>query len=343
VKSFDELKYAKMIAKRYSTDHHEYIVEPKALDILDKLSWFYDEPFGDASSIPTYYVSKMARQNVTVALSGDGGDENFAGYNRYKYSDMLRMGQAMMPAFAKRIASLLSDKLFYKNNNEWAIRLRNKLEEFYLDPFELYFKIISMYKEEEKQFLYSDRLRQKMAVYSTKEKFRKIYDACACEDYMSRLQYLDIKTYLCDDILVKVDRASMANSLEVRAPLLDYVFMEYIASLPSSLKVRHFSGKYVLKKAMARNIPSEILNRSKMGFGVPMANWLRGELRAAVEGELFDKKGIICELFDPGYVDKMWKLTLYGQPTSLLRKTDFSYRIWILFVLSRWFKTYMSS
>ena len=319
-KAYDELKYASAVAKLYSTDHHEYVVEPEALDVLDKLIWHYDEPFGDASSIPTYYVSKMARQNVTVALSGDGGDENFAGYNRYMFSDAVVRLQNMLPGFMK---SLMKGAAAF-------------------DPFGLYFNIISIYKEEEKARLYGTALREKAAGYRSSDHFRRIFDSCPSRDYMSKLQYLDIKTYLCDDILAKVDRASMAVSLEVRAPILDHKLMEFAATIPSGMKARGLKGKCILKEAMAKNVPPEILNRAKMGFGVPIARWMRADLKAAVEAELFAQDGIISELFDREYVAKMWET---AQTASLqgFRKTDFSYRIWVLFIFSRWFKRFIVS
>ena len=340
VKAFDELKYASLLSKRYSTEHHEYVVEPKALEILDKLVWAYDEPFGDASSIPTYYVSKMARQNVTVALSGDGGDENFAGYNRYMYSDALVRLQKVLPGFVKAGAKAVSSSLSSKDSGAWIRKINNKLQELYLSPFEMYFKMISIYKEEEKALLYSGALKEKMKYYDSRDNFRRIFDSCPSPDYISKLQYLDIKTYLCDDILVKVDRASMAVSLEVRAPMLDHKFMEFVATIPAGLKARHQKGKYIFKKAMSRNIPSEILNRSKMGFDIPMTHWLRTNLKNLVEAELFAKDGIIAELFDLEYVKKMWEIVQYANLKGF-RKTDFSYRIWLLFIFSRWHKKYI--
>lgn len=340
VKAFDELKYASMVSSRYSTDHHEYMVEPKALDILDKLAWHYDEPFGDASSIPTYYVSKMARQNVTVALSGDGGDENFAGYNRYIYSNAIIALQKMLPGFIKGSTKSIAAALGGGGIGPWGSKIRNKLEEFYISPFDLYFKIISIYKEEEKSLLYGNALRAKMAGYRSDDNFRKIFDNCRSPDYISKLQYLDIKTYLCDDILVKVDRASMAVSLEVRAPILDHKFMEFASTIPAGLKARGLKGKYILRKAMEKNVPSEILNRSKMGFGVPMTHWLRTDLKSTVEAEIFAKDGIIAELFDVEYLKKMWDTVQYANLKGF-RKTDFSYRIWVLFIFSRWHKKYI--
>jgi asparagine synthase (glutamine-hydrolysing) len=151
-----------------------------------------------------------------------------------------------------------------------------------------------------------------------------------------------MKTYLCDDILVKVDRASMAVSLEVRAPILDHKFMEFAATIPAGMKIRGLKGKYILKKAMEKNVPSKILNRSKMGFGVPMTHWLRTDLKSTVEAELFAQDGIISELFDLEYIKKIWSIVQHSNVQGF-RKTDFSYRIWILFLLSRWFRQYISN
>ncbi|MFA5255282.1 MAG: asparagine synthase (glutamine-hydrolyzing) [Candidatus Omnitrophota bacterium] len=337
-KDYDELEYARLIAKRYSTDHHEYIVEPQAMEALDKLIWFYDEPFADASSIPTYYLSKMARQNVKVSLSGDGGDENFAGYDRYGYSNIIMKLQNAIPPVLKGAAEYFS-RAAAGYGNALAIKIKNKLDEAYLPPFDIYFKIISIFREEEKGRLYSSAIKNNIKGYRTSEKFRAIFERCKSGDYISKLQYLDMKTYLCDDILTKVDRASMANSLEVRVPLLDHLFMEYVAAIPSSLKIRGASGKYIFKEAMARDIPGEILRRPKMGFAVPMTSWLRNELKEIVEEDIFLPGGIIRQLFDPAYVKNMWQTVLYSNMRGF-RDTDFSYRIWLLFIFSRWFKKY---
>jgi asparagine synthase (glutamine-hydrolysing) len=339
-KAFDELRYSKAVAKRYKTDHHEYVVEPEALEIVEKLIWHYDEPFGDASSIPTYYVSEMARQNVTVALSGDGGDENFAGYRRYAYSRAVSSLQKFVPGLAKDMARALAARAATGNSGIWARKIANKMEEVYISPFDLYFKMISAYQEEEKPRLYSDAMRKRMALYSSRDNFKRIFDACSSEDYISKLQYLDMKTYLCDDVLVKVDRASMAVSLEVRAPILDHKFMEFVATIPSGLKLKGQEGKYIFKRAMFGVVSDEILKRPKMGFGVPMTHWLKHDLKNIVAAELFDKKSIIAELFAADYVKKMWQIVQYGNVKGF-KDADFAYRIWILFLFARWHKKYI--
>jgi asparagine synthase (glutamine-hydrolysing) len=341
VKGYDELEYARMMSEKCGSDHHEYRVEPDALGIIDDLGYFFDEPFGDASSIPTYYVSKMARQNVKVALSGDGGDESFAGYKRYADVRYISAMQAVLPGMIKSLARSAGNGMA-RRGGVWPIKTANKLEEFYLPPFDIYFKMISMYKEKEKNSLYGNKLKKAMRGYSTLEKYRKVFDSCRSDELLSKFQYLDIKTYLCDDILVKVDRASMANSLEVRCPLLDHEFMQYAASLPASLKYRGTTGKYILKKAFSKTVPRRILARKKMGFAVPMAHWLANDLRTMVEKELFAADSIIRELFDADHVLGIWHSVLRGD-TKWFLKADLSYRIWVLFVLSRWHTRYIKN
>jgi asparagine synthase (glutamine-hydrolysing) len=339
-KTYDELLYARIVSTHFSTQHHEHIVKTEASEIIDKLTDIYDEPFGDGSCIPTYYLSKIARQNVTVALSGDGGDENFAGYKRYIYSNNILSLQNMLPCFIKNTARHLSRSCKPNRANPWMLKVRNKLDELHLPAFFIYFKIISMYKEEEKSLLYSGSTKERMEGFNTQEKFYRIFQSCRSENYVSKLQYLDIKTYLCDDILTKVDRASMANSLEVRVPLLDHSFMEYVAGITPKLQYNRVSGKLVLKKAMSGILPREILQRSKMGFAVPMAHWMRNDLKHVVGRELFDKNGIVRELFDHEYVKNIWHLV---QRRGIIdfRVMSFYYRVWLLFLLSRWHKRFL--
>ncbi len=340
-KSYDELKYARLISERYSTEHHEYIVEPSALDILDKLIWFYDEPFGDSSSIPTYYVSKMARKNVKVALSGDGGDENFAGYTGYMYCNAMAKVQVRTPDFLKNAARSVSSRMTNSYENIWAMKIKNKLDELFIPLFDLHFKNISIFREDERAYLYSHALTEKIKGYSTKDNFRTIFKNCKSPDYLSKLQYLDIKTSLCDEMLTKAERAGMANSLEVRTPILDHTFMQYVATVPSQLKAKGLSGKYIFKKAMSRNLPSSILNRPKMGFEIPLERWLKCDLKSLVEAELFDKSSIISELFNPQYIKKLWLFLLHSQIKGF-KKKDLACKIWLLFLFSRWFKKYMT-
>jgi asparagine synthase (glutamine-hydrolysing) len=238
-KEFDESKYARQVSDQFHTDHHEQVVKPDALSIVDKLAWHYDEPFADSSAIPTYYVSKIAREQVTVALGGDGGDENFAGYRRY-YFDLLENRMRNRVPAGVRSTVFGSLGRFYPGL-AWAPRMfraKATFQSLSRDPLEGYFNSISIFRPDEKPKLFLDGFRNELRNYDTIEVLRHHYDRAGTEDPLSRIQYVDIKTYLTDDILAKVDRASMAVSLEVRAPLLDHQLMETAARIPSSFKLR---------------------------------------------------------------------------------------------------------
>ena len=279
-KEFDESAYAKSFARRLATEHHEEKVRPNALSILDKLAWHYDEPFADSSAVPTYYVSQAARRHVTVALSGDGGDENFAGYGRYYHDLVENRCRSLVPQGIRKSLFGALGAIYPKL--DWApraFRAQASFRAFSRDPVEGYFYSVSGIKPELKSDLLSPDLYQQVNGYSPIEIFRDYYNRPTRADHLSRVQYLDIKTYLVDDILVKVDRASMANSLEVRCPILDHRFMELVARIPSSLKLKNGHGKYIFKKALSAILPQEILLRRKQGFAVPLPAWFRGDIK----------------------------------------------------------------
>ncbi|HSE05727.1 MAG TPA: asparagine synthase (glutamine-hydrolyzing), partial [Methylomirabilota bacterium] len=261
---FDELAYARQVARRYGTEHCEFVVKPDAMEAMPRLAGQFDEPFADSSALPTYYVSKITREHVTVALSGDGGDENFAGYRRYAAAAglaqrwdsgtgrplrrLLGLGGRLLPAGArgKAYLGLLA-----------------------ADPTERYFRMLTYQRSESMRRLLTPEAQQEVSPEVTDAQFRKLVAESAAPDYVSGMQYVDLHHYLPDDILTKVDRTSMLVSLECRVPLLDHVLMEYVATMPSGLKLRDGTGKAVLKAAMAADLPAEILERRKMGFGVP--------------------------------------------------------------------------
>ena len=279
-KDFNELPYARSVASQFGTDHHEQIVRPDAVAVVEKLAWHYDEPFADSSAVPTYYVSKVAREHVTVALSGDGGDENFAGYRRYYFDQRENWIRGLIPS---RIRQPLFGALASAYPKaDWAPRVfRGKatLQNLARCPIAAYFRSVSACQSELKSQLLHPDVQRELGDYDSLDVLRAYYDGADTDDPLSRVQYVDIKTYLTDDILAKVDRASMAVSLEVRAPILDHKFMELAARIPSSLKLRGIQGKYILKKALNRRLPDSILYRKKMGFAVPLADWFRGELK----------------------------------------------------------------
>jgi asparagine synthase (glutamine-hydrolysing) len=297
------------------------------VEILDKLVWHYDEPFADSSAIPTYYVSKVARNHVTVALGGDGGDESFAGYRRYMldhYENRLR--QRVPASVRSRVFGPLG-KLYPAL--AWAPRIfRGKatFQSLARTPLEGYFNSISYFRPGEKQNLFTRDFSKNLGGYDSLEVLRYYYDRAGTDDLLSRIQYVDIKTYLPDDILAKVDRASMAVSLEVRAPLLDHRLLELAARMPSSLKLRGRTGKYIFKKAMSSALPDGILNRKKMGFAIPLGRWFRNELKDVAYSTLFDSADGIL---DPGFLKKIWNQHQRGH-------YDRSQHLWAVLMFRKW-------
>lgn len=301
---YNEAGFAREIAKRFHTDHHEQIVHPEAVEILKKLVWHYDEPFADSSAIPTYYVSRVARQSVTVALGGDGGDESLAGYRRYYFDQFENRLRRRVPASLRR--SVFGPLGRAYPPLAWAPRMfraKATFQSLSRSPLEGYFNSISIFRIDEKRQLLSRDFQASLAGYDSIEVLQHHYDRAGTDDPLSRIQYVDIKTYLPDDILAKVDRASMAVSLEVRAPLLDHQLMELMAKIPSSLKLRGTTGKYIFKKAMAGDLPKDILYRRKQGFAVPLARWFRGELRDLAREAIFSRDDGVL---DKTYLKKVW-------------------------------------
>ncbi|MFZ0878158.1 MAG: XrtA/PEP-CTERM system amidotransferase [Candidatus Acidiferrales bacterium] len=303
-KEYDEVQFARQIAEQFHTDHHDQTVRPSAIDIMDKLAWHYDEPFADSSAIPTYYVSKVARQYVTVALGGDGGDENFAGYRRYFFDRWENYARVFVhPSLRRGVFGPLGR---WYPGLAWAprvFRAKATLQSLSRSPLEGYFNSISIFRPDEKSRLFTGDFRKSLARYDSLGVLQEHYDRADTQDPLSRIQYVDIKTYLTDDILAKVDRASMAVSLEVRAPLLDHHLMELAAKMPSSMKLRGRNGKYIFKKAMETILPNDILYRKKQGFAIPLAQWFRGELREMAHAAIFSSQDGILDL---GYLRKIW-------------------------------------
>lgn len=332
---FNEVAYAREIAAQFHTDHHEQMVRPDAVGILEKLVWHYDEPFADSSAIPTYYVSKAAREHVTVVLSGDGGDENFAGYRRYYFDKRENLVRGLLPKSVRGPIFGALASLYPKA--DWAPRVfRGKatFQNLARSPIEGYFRSVSAVKSELKEdILHSDFWRE-LHGYDSLDVLRSYYDKADTTDPLSRIQYVDIKTYLPDDILVKVDRASMANSLEVRAPILDHKLMELAASMPSSFKLRGRNGKYIFKKALEKLLPQSILYRKKMGFAVPLAHWFRTDLKELAHDVLFRRNGIA--IMDEAVVKRVWEEHQGGLRN---RSTE----LWTLLMFRLWEQQFTAS
>ncbi len=281
--AFNEAEFAKTVAERYHTNHHVEMVESEDFDLIDTLACLYDEPYADSSAIPTYRVCELARKHVTVALSGDGGDETFGGYRRYRLHLMEeRMRSMLSPTIRQPLFRLLG-RVYPKA--DWAprvFRAKTTFEGMARSSVEAYFHSVSILRDPMREQLFSNKFKTELAGYSAQEVFQYHAGRVSTDDPLALIQYLDLKTYLVGDINTKVDRASMAHALEVREPLMDHEIVEWLATLPSSFKVRGQEGKYLLKKAMEPLLPPDILYRKKMGFSVPLARWFRGPLKERV-------------------------------------------------------------
>jgi len=285
--AFNESEFAKMVADRYKTNHYLDMVESDDFDLIDTLAKLYDEPYADSSAIPTYRVCQLARKHVTVALSGDGGDESFGGYRRYKLHLMEEKLRSALPLGLRRSIFGSLGKLYPKA--DWAprvFRAKTTFEGIARSSVESYFHSMSFIRDPMRQQLFSDGFRAQLGGYSAIEIFKAHADKAGTDDPLALIQYIDTHTYLIGDINTKVDRASMAHSLEVREPLMDHKLVEWLATLPSHLKMRSSESKYLLKKSMEPKLPDDVLYRPKMGFSVPLARWFRGPLRQRVRDSL---------------------------------------------------------
>jgi asparagine synthase (glutamine-hydrolysing) len=304
--SFDESQYAAKVAEQYHTNHFSRLVASDNFDLLDRLATFYDEPFADSSALPTYLVCALARERVTVALSGDGGDEIFAGYRRYQWHHSEQAIRSLLPSWLRGPAFGLFGAAYPKlDRAPRFLRAKATLQNLARDAAEAYFESISPIPEGVRRHLFSPTLRRELQGYRAIEVLRRYMDQAQTDDCLSQIQYADLKTYLPGDILTKVDRASMATALEVRVPLLDHDLVQWLATLPSSLKLRGQEGKYLLKKAMEPYLPREVLYRPKMGFAVPLVAWFRGPLRDKVRQIVTTGSLLETGMFDVKYLGRI--------------------------------------
>jgi asparagine synthase (glutamine-hydrolysing) len=328
--SYDEAKDAKGFAGRLAANHFEHIVEPRAIDLIAKLAWHYDEPFADSSAVPTYYVSNLARQHVTVALSGDGGDENFAGYGRYKLTMWEEQLRQLVPAALRRGILGPLGELYPKLG--WAprvFRAKNTLQSLARPLIDGYFHGVSICPPALKRALLNQDVWKSLAGYDSVEVLRYHFDRATTTDPLARIQYVDMKTYLVDDILTKVDRASMANSLEVRCPLLDHKLMELVAQMPSGLKLHNGTGKFIFKRALERVLPASVLTRKKKGFAVPVAQWFRGELKEYGYEAIVRRQD---DVLNAAFLTRCWNQHQRGQ-------RDWSALLWSVLMFRAWQET----
>ncbi|MCV2368732.1 XrtA/PEP-CTERM system amidotransferase [Roseateles oligotrophus] len=301
--SFNESAFAQTVADRYKTNHRLEIVKSDDFDLIDMLARLYDEPYADSSAIPTYRVCQLARKHVTVALSGDGGDETFGGYRRYRMHLMEeRMRSAVPEGLRKPVFGTLGR--FYPKA-DWAPRMfraKTTFEGIARSSVEAYFHSVSILRGPMRAQLFSPKFKSELAGYDAQQVFNRHAAKAGTDDPLALIQYLDIKTYLVGDINTKVDRASMAHSLEVREPLMDHELVEWLATLPSNLKVKGQEGKYLLKKAMEPMLSDDILYRPKMGFSVPLARWFRGPLKQRVRDAILGERLASTGWFNPVYL-----------------------------------------
>jgi len=321
---YDESAYASLVAKAKQTDHRTEMVEASDYSLLDKLAGIYDEPYADSSAIPTYRVCELARKHVTVALSGDGGDENFLGYRRYRLF-------AAEEAVRRRVPPALRQAIFgplgrWCPKLDWAPRfLRGKttFQALARGTVDAYLYGVAICPQDMRARLFSKEFRSELRGYDAGEVFHGHVAGKSFEDPMSLVQYLDFKTYLPGDILTKVDRASMAHSLEVRTPFLDYKFVEWVSGLPSSVKLRRGEGKHILKEALRPLLPEEILFRSKMGFAVPLDLWFRGSLKDHITDVVRGERLAGSGFFDPQMLQRIASDHVSG-------RRDYSAPLWSL-------------
>jgi len=325
--SYNELKYARVAAQKFETDHHEFVVTPDICEIVDELVWHFDEPFADSSAIPTYMVAKLAREFVKVVLSGDGGDEVFGGYTRYAL-DRKRSGFARLPrSFRQRVMQPLGRGL---PHGAWG---RNYVHNVALDPLDRYIEDISTFTRLNKPSLYTDGFRRQLGATEATARFRDCAARSRANDTLDPLLYLDSKTYLPGDILTKVDRMSMAVSLEARVPLLDHKLIEFVCTrIPAAMKMKGFETKHIFKRAVSDLVPAEILNRPKQGFGVPIGQWINQRLRDRVRGTLTEPRTQQRGYIEPRYV----KVLLDEHERG---RRDHSAELWSLFMLELWQRT----
>jgi len=321
---YDELRYARMVANRYGTDHFELVVKPDVMEILPRLAWQLDEPFADASAVPTYCVSRITRDHVTVALSGDGGDENYAGYQRYvdavRFHDRIdRAPLSLLKPIARWAGARRAP----------GARGREFLQAHGMSPIDRYARMLTYQTPETLAGLLSDDAMAEIDLGGPQRALRRLAERAGTDDYLSTLQYVDVHHYLPEDILTKVDRMTMLTSLEARVPLLDHVVMEHAARIPARLKLRDGTGKYILKEAMRRHLPAEMLSRRKMGFGVPLAQWFRKDLKDFARDILLDPRTRQRGILRPERVAQLLDVHQAGT-------RDYSSQLWSLICFEQW-------
>lgn len=328
VQAYDELTHAETVARHLGCEFHPQIANPNIQDLLPTLAWHFDEPFADSSAVPTYYVSKAARSLVTVALSGDGGDELWAGYPSHRIEQLEQRARSWLGPGAGLVGSLA-------HALPRSLRAARALRRLALPPADAAVtkRLGAMFDLDAKRRLYTADLRRALAGADPLAPMRDAYASCRSTDPLDRALYADVKTYLVDDILTKVDRMSMAVSLETREPLLDHRLLEFVARVPSSLKLRQGRSKYLLRRLLERKVPRSIVERGKRGFEAPVGEWLRGPLAEMATDLLTDGRLAARGLFQQAEVERLWTEHRSGA-------ADHRHRLWQLLMLELWFRQF---
>ncbi len=325
----NEALYAKEFSRQNRTEHHEYYVKEEVENIIKKLVWHFDEPFADSSLVPTYHVSRIAREIVTVAISGDGGDESFAGYEKYSIDQVENRVRNIVPRF---FLNILSSAF---NNVESGVgkRVNSLANSVRLTPAEGFYVTNTFFSDLFITELVSDQIKKETNGYNPFEHTSRYYNNAKGPDHVSKILYTDLKSFLPGDILVKVDRMSMANSLEVRSPLLDHKVIEFAARIPSTLKLKGRNKKIILKKAFEKILPHELMTRKKHGFDVPLDNWFRMDIKHMAYNSIFEK-GYMCEFFNIPFIKKIWD-------KHQEKRANYGTNLWSLFVFSLWHEEFI--
>jgi asparagine synthase (glutamine-hydrolysing) len=331
---YSELAYARQVAELFGTDHTEFIVKPQMVEVLEKLMWHYGEPYADSSAFPSYYLAKETRKYVTVALCGDGGDENFAGYLMYRAlrraHTLARIYRSMGGKVFKKIMDLIPTSA---ERIDFVHKAKKASAIFLQPPENMNIHWYSFFNGEQKDLLYTPRMKDILSGVDAGEFMARRFRNAPVDHWLDRLLYTDVKTYLPEDLLVKMDIATMANSLEVRSPFLDHRFMEFTAKIPFHLKLKGSSLKHILKKSMNGFLPQNILKRRKMGFGLPIIEWFRTDLKDYIRDVLLSEASLNRGYFQKAYIEGILN-------EHIFQNKNHANRIWALLMLEIWHRSF---
>lgn len=330
---YDELRYARLVAERFGTDHHEYVVKPDGVGMLSVLTWHYNEPYADSSALPTWYLSNLARQHVTVALAGDGGDENFGGYLRYAAVDQ-KSALHRLPGLVKRTLAAALNRIPDLDSRHLLQRTKRYANFLNADFRRQYARYLNVFPDWMKEQVYTPGFLERTAAADSFGPLFHAFESTDVADPVGAALAADVNLYLPDDLLVKMDIASMGNSLEVRSPFLDHRFMEFVATIPSTLKVRNGETKYILKQSVQHLLPPEVVHRRKMGFEVPIKHWFRNELRFVALDMLLDHTATQRGYFRPEAVRRL--IDEHTKGTGLWHN-----QLWNLLMLEFWHRMFI--